>query len=209
MSKEIKAQETEKAKSSKKYVVLALVVILAAIGIMVNNDEEEAATATTTVATADKALIAEKTSTSDEPTTARIDITTPLVDAEKPQSEVYVEGSETAENEADWMPKHNVRGYTLQKEGNEITFAIKVLNDVDITMSLRGKWELKNPKNKEEGLKENWVDFTSVTVNGKEILSKAIAVWHNKPFRYTINAKAGKEYNIHAEWQKPDTIPEE
>jgi len=54
-----------------------------------------------------------------------------------------------------------------------------------------------------------WVKYTSVTVNGKEILSEPVEVWHNKPFRYTIKAKAGKEYNIHAEWQKPDTIPEE
>ena len=67
---------------------------------------------------------------------------------------------------------------------------------MDIDLNLKGPWI------KSSGvLVKKWVDYTSVTVNGKEILSEITPVWHSEPFTYTIHAQKGKEYIVKAKWK--------
>lgn len=191
MSKEIKEEK------SKAGVITAVVVAIAVIvgGIMLfkpsnNAKVQEQKVVTATTAPKPKA----------EKTVARIDIKTKLVDADKPQFMVYVDGSDTPEKQAEWMLKFNTQGYVVQKGGKAIDIAIKVLEDTYIDLALRGKWEQDENRN----MVENWVDYTSLSVNGNEILQKKTSVWHNKPFRHSIKAKSGDEIKIHAEWTKFD-----
>lgn len=191
-----------KEEKSKAGVITAVVVAIAVIagGIMFfkpsnNAKVQEQKVATATTAPKPKA----------EKTVARIDISTKLVDAKKPQFEVYVDGSKNPEKQADWMNKFESQGYVIQKNSGKTNIIIKVFNDSDINVVLRGKWE----QDKDKKMVENWVKYTSVTVNGKKILSEPVSVWHNKPFRHTIKAKSGDEIKIHAEWTKVDDIPEE
>lgn len=187
-----------KEEKSKAGVITAVVVAIAVIagGIMffkpsnnVKVQEQKVATATTT-APKPKA----------EKTVARIDLTTKLVDAKKPQFEVYVDGSKTSEKQADWMPKFGNQGYVVQRDKNSTDISIKSLNDNELMIVLRG------PDKRDENKKiiPVWVKYTSLTVNGKKILSEPVSVWHNKPFRHTIKAKSGDEIKIHAEWTKAD-----
>ena len=191
MSNEIKEEK------SKAGVITAVVVAVAVIagGIMffkpsnnVKVQEQKIATATT--APKPKA----------EKTVARIDISTKLVDAKKPQFEVYVDGSKTPEKQAEWMQKSGNQGYVVQKDKNSTDISIKSLNDNELMIVLRG------PDKRDENKKfiPVWVKYTSLTVNGKKILSEPVSVWHNKPFRHTVKAKAGDEIKIHAEWTKAD-----
>ena len=191
MSEEIKEEK------SKAGVVTAVVIAIAVIagGIMFfkpsnNGKVQEQKVATATTAPKPKA----------EKTVARIDIITKLVDAKKPQFEVYVDGSKTPEKQADWMPKFGNQGYVVQRHDGAKNIKLKALKDVDIDIILRG------PDKRDENKKfiPVWVKYTSVTVNGKKILSEPVSVWHNKPFRHTIKTKSGDEIKIHAEWTKSD-----
>ena len=195
MSKEIKNEK------SKAGVITAVVVAIAVIagGIMLfkpsnNVKVQEQKVATATTAPKPKA----------EKTVARIDIITKLVDAKKPQFEVYVDGSKNPEKQSGWMQKSGNQGYVVQRDKNSTDISIKSLNDSELMVVLRG------PDKRDENKKfiPVWVKYTSFTVNGKKILSEPVSVWHNKPFRHTIKAKSGDEIKIHAEWTKADTTAE-
>ncbi len=115
--------------------------------------------------------------------------------------DVYVNGSGVPEKQANWMREYNKYGYTIEKNDTNVTLMIKALDDVNITLELRGKWELE----KDGKLMEHWVDFASLVINGKEILSQTISVWHNRPFIYTMDVKKGDILNLHAEWKQHET----
>ena len=132
-----------------------------------------------------------------EATTARMDLFS------KPYTKdakfiVYKGSEDKPIQEAGWMQKRNMRGCTLQMNGNETTFIIKTKGDVDVSIALRGPYKLDDSKK----TVPVWVDYTSLTVNGKEVLSEKTAVWHDRPFTHVINAKAGETYIVSAKWQK-------
>lgn len=134
-----------------------------------------------------------------EPTTARIDIITPLFDAETHQFEVYVDDAETPLTQEEWMLKYNTQGSTIQKAGNNANIMIKALNDADIYILLKGPWKQDN-----NNMAEHWIKYSSLIINGEEVLPESIDVWHNKPFKHIIDAKNGETYKIHVEWSESD-----
>lgn len=174
-------------KTNKKLIIILAVVSLLAIGgIMISNRNTEST----------EVVVAQ----TQGPTVARIDVlTTPYT--ETPNIAVYNETEEELK-EVSWMKNINSRGYVVQKNGSNNNFTINVINDTDIKLVLRG------PDKRDDDGKfiESWVDFTSVTVNGEEVLSDTVAVWHNKPFTYVINAKTGETYKVEAKWQKHEDI---
>ena len=188
------AQKTQNKTQNKKsvlYIVMALVAAILGVLLIlkaVDNIEQE-------ITNPQTEQVAEKV-------TARIDLTTELVDAENPPFEVYINTSKTPKKQEEWMQKFGYQGYTAQTTGNGMDIKIKVLNDAEIIMVLRGPWQ----QNKEGKLIEQWVDYTSVLVDGKEILPKMTAAWHNKPFRRMIDAKAGDVINVKAKWKKHNTV---
>lgn len=133
-------------------------------------------------------------------TTGRIDFETALVDATTPQFEIYVDGSETSEKQAGWMNKYETQGYSLQRRAGAKDIKLKALTDANVKITLRGIWE-KDPEGK---MVEHWVKYTSLVIDGKEILTEPVDVWHNKPFSYTLDAKAGQNYNIRIKWKKSE-----
>lgn len=196
MTKEIK-KENKKVNGiywgvAAIFAVLALFVIL--------QPKNNTDTAETT-----EVVVAESVEPQEEKTVARIDFSTKLVDADKPQFEIYVDGSDVPEKQASWMAKNNNQGYVVQKNANNVDIVVKALDDNDINLALRGP----DKRDENNQFVPVWVKYTSFTVNGKEILPEAVELWHNKPFRHTINAKAGEEYKIHAEWTEADAVPEE
>lgn len=190
MNKEIK-QEKNKNRNKTYAVIVAVVAVLVAFVIFKPSHNTQNTETT-------KAPEVQTVETKEETTIARIDITTPLVDATKPQFEVYVNDSEEPEKQNVSMPKFDVQGYVIQKDNGNEDIKLKALKNADISIVLRGRWE----KNDNDEIIEHWVKYTSLAINDEEILPEAVEVWHNDPFRYTINAKAGEEYKIHVEWQK-------
>lgn len=41
-----------------------------------------------------------------------------------------------------------------------------------------------------------WVDYKSIKIDGKEILSSPVATWHDKPFRYEMPVKDGQVVRV-------------
>ncbi len=183
------SNENRKAtKNNKKYAILAIVVILVAFGLMRNNSVEE----TTTVATTEQASVAKET------TIARIDISTPLVNADEPQFEVYVDGSEEPlKEQASWMPQYNSQGYSVQKQdGNEINIKIKALNTAKITISLRGIWD----RGADGNLIKHPITYTAFQINNENILTEPQTVWFAEPYEQSIDVKNGDEIIINVNW---------
>ena len=46
-----------------------------------------------------------------------------------------------------------------------------------------------------------WLDYKSIKIDGKEILSSPIAVWHNKPWRYEMPVRDEQEVWVEYEQQ--------
>ncbi len=46
-----------------------------------------------------------------------------------------------------------------------------------------------------------WIDYKSIKIDGKEILSSPIAVWHDNPWRYEMPVKDGQEVRVEYEQQ--------
>ena len=195
MSKEVNTEEKQTKNRINFIMILGIVVVIAIIIEAItsfksdNNRIVQEHENTTTATDIEK-----------EQTIARIDISTTLIDDGKMQFEVYADESEVPLEQADWMPKYNAQGNVVQKEGNSVNIIIKALNDSVIRISLKGPWKL-NENGKQE---EVWVKYTSLTIDGEEILPEPVNVWHDKTFAHTINTKAGEEYKIHAEWTKAD-----
>lgn len=203
MSKEVKKDEPKT--SGTKYLIVGLVVILAGVYALLSNNStnEQTVTIAKPTATTEQApvteqiTVAEETPATKESTVARIDITTPLVNADEPQFEVYVDGSEEPEKQAAWMPKFGKQGYVVQNSDGAKDIRIKALNDTNINIVLRGKREVVDGK-----CIPHRVTYTAFTINEKPIISETKSVWCKKTYSHTIKAKNGEEYKIYAEWQK-------
>ena len=195
MNKENKTTNNVTTKSNKKYIVLALVVILFLVGIMINNrnatEQEVVSSASETTA---------PTVAVEEAPVARIAITTKLVDENIPQFEVYIDDSDTPEKQTKWMTEFNLQGYAITGDKDHIDITVKMLNDAELLIGLRGKYLL----DENQHAIEKWVKFTSFTINGVSVLEEPVEVWHHKPFEYTLNANAGETYKLHVEWTKAD-----
>ena len=46
-----------------------------------------------------------------------------------------------------------------------------------------------------------WIDYKSIKIDGKELLSAPIATWHDKPYRYEMPVKDGQEITVEFEQQ--------
>lgn len=130
------------------------------------------------------------------PITARTDIYTSYTDT--PLFLVHQKGDNIPAPEAAWMPKFGNRGVVVQENAHKTTFSITALQDADITIALRGPDE----RDAEGKTVEKWVEYTSFKINGKPVVSSQQTVWHNKPYRYILHAKAAHTYKVKLKWRK-------
>ena len=177
-------------KIKKKFILICSLLAILIIGVIITSrvdiEQQEQPTTTPQIAA---------------PTIARIDL---MASAKGAQFIVYDKDNQVLP-EADWMSKFNLRGYAILIDGKDSYFVIKANNNTEIKIALRGKWEQGSDKN----LIPHWVEYTSLKINGESVLPGNVTVWHDKPYNYTIHAKAGEIYTVEATWQKPTKIPEE
>ena len=137
-----------------------------------------------------------------QPVTARIDISEKTGNA-VPCFEVKEKSTQMTFQTADWMPKFGSQGYVIEKNGIKEELEIVAKTDkCKINFSLRGPFELKQIKDRSKGVKEKWVEYTGLGINGKNIIKKPVAVWHNKPFNYTLTMQKGNVLNVKIKWKK-------
>lgn len=100
-------------------------------------------------------------------------------------------------NRMSWL-KDTECGYFVQSYAGKLDFIAKVVTDGRFSLNLRGIC-IPTPEDKNKRI-PYWIDYTKLTVNGKVIFDKVIPAWHDKPYHYNLDVKAGEEINIQTEW---------
>ncbi len=87
-----------------------------------------------------------------------------------------------------WLKNAWGEGRVLTSSAGKGKVRISIINAGRLTMSFLG------PDMRFEGKRfPIWIDYKSIKIDGKEILSSPIAVWHDKPWRYEMPVKDGQE----------------
>ena len=105
--------------------------------------------------------------------------------------------------------QHNGTGYVIQSSNGELTFVAKATADGQINLNLRGM-DVRNSEDWSNGIAKRipyWIDYTKLTVNGKNIFNTRTSAWCDKPYAYTVEAKANEEIKIQVEWQSHKSDP--
>ena len=96
-----------------------------------------------------------------------------------------------------WFNRNGV-GYVIQSYAGKLDIVFKVIDGGSINIDLKGLF-YADPKNKSNHI-PYWVDYTKFAVNNKVIFNELTPIWHDKPYNYTMEAKAGKDIKISVEW---------
>ena len=128
--------------------------------------------------------------------TARVDVK--LV----PQGEgdfqiVSVSDAKATVLKPDWFQKGGI-GYQIQSYKGNMEIVAKATVDGQINLRLMGLY-MSNPEDKSKCV-PYWIDYTKLTVNDKVIFEELTPVWHDKPYHYTLEVKAGDEIRIQTYW---------
>ena len=96
---------------------------------------------------------------------------------------------------------HIIDSYT----GN-LDIVAKAVVEGNVQIRLGGPY-VQNPEDKSKRI-PYWIDYTKLTINGETIFDTLTPAWHDKPYTYTIDAKADEEIRINVEWlpHRADTI---
>ena len=96
-----------------------------------------------------------------------------------------------------WFQRDGM-GYVINSLIGELTFTANSTVDGQVSLWLRGV-DKRNPEDKSKRI-PYWIDYTKLIVNDKKIFDEIIPAWHDKPYEYTMEVKAGEEIKVHVEW---------
>ena len=96
-----------------------------------------------------------------------------------------------------WLNKDGV-GYVISSYKGNREIVAKTDVDGRIQLSLKGL-DVRDPADNTKRI-PYWIDYTLFIIDGKTIFDKLVPTWHDKPYRYNLNAKAGEEIIIQVEW---------
>lgn len=128
--------------------------------------------------------------------TARVDVKL-IPNGEGKLQIISVSDAKATTRRAGWLPK-NQSGYFIHSYVGQLDIVTKPTADGQIDLVLRGV-DIRDPSNRSKKI-PYWIDYTKLVVNGEIIFNKLTSVWHDKPFRYNLDAKAGEEIKIQTEW---------
>ena len=129
--------------------------------------------------------------------TARIDVQmNPKVEGSNLKL-LSVSDDKAAVKNMHWLPKGYI-GYSIESYVGDLEIVAKPTMDNQIQLLLRGLY-VPDPKNASKRI-PYWIDYTKLTINGKVIFDQITSAWHDKSYRYNIDAKAGEEIKIKVEW---------
>lgn len=90
-----------------------------------------------------------------------------------------------------WFTNAEGKGYVLEGENTKINIKIKAIQNGKLRVDFKGIYKtinkIKLPL---------WIDYSSIKINDKEILSIPVSTWHDKPFRYEMPVKDGQVVHI-------------
>ena len=112
------------------------------------------------------------------------------------KNSVAIEAENSTVVEPGWFCNTQGRGQVLTSSAGRGKIKIHIISDGKLAINFLG------PDVRFEGKRfPLWIDYRSIKIDGKEILSSPIAVWHDKPWSYQMSVKDGQEVWIEYEQQ--------
>lgn len=90
-----------------------------------------------------------------------------------------------------WFANAQGQGQVVETNKKIQNITIKTIQDGKLVLSFKGQ------DKRFEGTRfPLWIDYKSIKIDGKEILSAPIVTWHDKPFRYEMPVKDGQVVKV-------------
>ena len=90
-----------------------------------------------------------------------------------------------------WFANTQGIGQVVETNKKIQNITIKAIQDGKLRLDFKGIY-----KNIDGKIFPVWIDYKSIKIDGKEILSAPIATWHDKPFRYEKPVKDGQVVKV-------------
>ena len=88
--------------------------------------------------------------------------------------------------------------YRIHSWAGNLELVAKAAVEGKIKFWLRGL-DIRKPEDNSKRI-PHWIDYTKLTVNDKNLFDTLTPAWHDKPYNYNFDAKAGEEIKIQVEW---------
>ena len=103
-----------------------------------------------------------------------------------------------------WLVNAQGSGQIAASSQTKQNLNIKIIKDGKLRFDFRAQ-----DKRNENGVHMPvWIDYKSIKIDGKEILTAPVATWHDKPFRYEMDVKDGQTVMVEIE-QTPHQYEQE
>jgi hypothetical protein len=96
-----------------------------------------------------------------------------------------------------WFKNETGQGTVIQSTKGNMTLEIKCIGDGVLKVWLRGL-DCRDRNKKRFPV---WIDYKSIKIDGREILSAPVATWHDKPYHYEMPVKDGQTVSVEIEQQ--------
>lgn len=106
--------------------------------------------------------------------------------------------------EPKWLTNEQGIGKMLQGNAMNNTIKLKIINDGNLKIDFRG--QDKRHDGKRFPL---WIDYKSIKIDSREILSYPVATWHDKTYHFEMSVKDGQEIIVEVEQQYHQYTEEE
>lgn len=97
----------------------------------------------------------------------------------------------------EWLQGNGI-GYVINSCAGNLKFVAKPSVDGKIMLTLKGM-NVPDPNDSDKRI-PYWVDYNLLKINGQTILNSLMPTWCDKPYKYTVNVKAGEEIAVEVEW---------
>lgn len=114
----------------------------------------------------------------------------------KENNAVFIKGDDIICTQPSWFKNHEGQGVILTSNKIKQKFTIKVVEDGKLKLIFHAPKVVHNDKKY-----PLWIDYKSIKIDGKEILSNPAITWHDKYFKYELAVKNGCEINVEYEQQ--------
>ena len=128
--------------------------------------------------------------------TARIDVK--LMTTEGDFQILAISDNKARVSKPYWLQNDGI-GYQIESYAGQLDFTLKTTVDGKTQLKLRGL-DIRTPEDNSKRI-PYWIDYTKFIINDKMIFDKLTPAWHDKPYVYNMEVKAGEEIKIHVEWQ--------
>ena len=112
------------------------------------------------------------------------------------ENAIEIEAQDSTITAPGWFYDAQGRGQVLTNYADKGEIGISIITAGRLNISFLG------PDMRSEGKRiPVWIDYKSIKIDGKEVLSSPIAVWHDKPWRYVMPVKDKQKVRVEYERQ--------